>query len=36
LPSVPLPPQAAGKRFSTQRRKYSKWPKTRRNKSAKV
>lgn len=33
LPAVPM---AAGKRFSTQRRKYSKWPKTRRNKSAKV
>ena len=26
----------AGKRFSTQRRKYSKWPKTRRNKSARA
>jgi hypothetical protein len=26
----------AGKRFSTQRHKYIKWPKTRRNKSAKV
>ena len=28
--------QAAGKRFSTQRHKYTKWPKTRRNKSAKI
>jgi hypothetical protein len=36
LPSVPLPPQVAGKRFSTQRRTYNKWPKTRRSKSAKV
>jgi hypothetical protein len=26
----------AGKRFSTQRHKYTKWPKTRRNKSAKI
>lgn len=29
-------PPTAGKRFSTQRHKYSKWQKTRRNKSAKV
>jgi len=29
-------PAAGGKRFSTQRRKHSKWPKTRRSKSAKV
>lgn len=28
--------QAAGKRFSTQRHKHTKWPKTRRNKSAKI
>lgn len=32
LPAVPI----GGKRFSTQRRKHSKWQKTRRNKSAKV
>lgn len=37
LPDVPMTaPAAGGKRFSTQRRKYSKWPKTRRSKSAKV
>jgi hypothetical protein len=29
-------PIVAGKRFSTQRHKYSKWQKTRRNKSAKI
>jgi hypothetical protein len=29
-------PATAGKRFSTQKHKYIKWPKTRRNKSAKV
>lgn len=29
-------PSIAGKRFSTQRHKYNKWQKTRRNKSAKV
>lgn len=29
-------PQVAGKRFSTQRHKHTKWPKTRRNKSAKI
>jgi hypothetical protein len=34
LPSIPL--AVGGKRFSTQRRKHTKWPKTRRNKSAKV
>lgn len=40
LPTVPTVPTAApvagGKRFSTQRRKYSKWQKTKRNKSGKV
>jgi len=37
LPAIPTAaPAAGGKRFSTQRRKYSKWPMTRRNKSAKV
>ena len=34
LPSVPM--TASGKRFSTQKRKHSKWPRTRRSKSAKV
>ncbi len=29
-------PSVAGKRFSTQRHKYSKWQRTRRNKSAKI
>ena len=29
-------PVIAGKRFSTQRHKYSKWQRTRRNKSAKI
>jgi hypothetical protein len=33
---LPTIPQAAGKRFSTQRRKYTKWPKTRRSKSARA
>lgn len=38
LPTLPATaaPAAGGKRFSTQRRKYSKWQKTRRNKSGKV
>ena len=37
LPDVAMTaPAAGGKRFSTQRRKHSKWPKTRRSKSAKV
>ena len=37
LPSIPVTPSStAGKRFSTQRRKHTKWPRTRRHKSAKV
>lgn len=37
LPDVPMTaPAAGGKRFSTQRRKHNKWPKTRRSKSARV
>lgn len=38
LPTIPatVAPAAGGKRFSTQRRKYTKWQKTRRNKSRKV